>query len=73
MTADTTCLIKCIECSRLFPSPIQFATMNAFLGSALLGNEVQCPQCGNMTSCNKENMYFRDGDGIHHGDETLPE
>lgn len=67
------CLIKCLACRRQFPSPIQFATREAFLSSSLVDNEVQCTACSSMTHCNKENMYFNNRTGhIHHGTATIP-
>ena len=71
--AEPVCLIKCNECKQLFQSPMQFGAATAFFTSSLAGNEAQCRECGKMTNCNKENMYFNDRDGtIFHGAETIP-
>ncbi len=68
------CLIKCNHCKKQFRSPIQFDTPGPFFTSTIANNNARCRECGRMTRCNKENMYFNDRDGtIHHGDETIPE
>lgn len=72
--AEPVCLIKCNHCKRQFRSPMQFKAARPFFTSTLVGNEVQCRECGKMTRCNKENMYFNDRDGtVYHRDEIIPE
>ncbi|MFV9631733.1 MAG: hypothetical protein ACNYWM_11780 [Methanosarcinales archaeon] len=67
--ANVRCEIRCLNCNKLFPSPIQFGGIKSFLSSDLIGNKAQCPFCGLMTDCNKNNMLFdqRDSEGrVHH-------
>lgn len=54
------CRIRCLECKKVFDSPVQFADAEAFDWSSLADNEVQCPFCRKFTGCNKENMLFVD-------------
>ncbi len=58
MSQKTKCQIKCLNCKRWFSSPIQFGDATSFFASYLAGNEAQCPHCGLMTDCNKDNMLF---------------
>jgi hypothetical protein len=55
--------IRCGHCKKWFNSPIGFSGTEAFDSATLIGNIVQCPSCGQMTSCNKENMrvHFEGG------------
>ena len=55
---QTKCEIRCLYCGKWFPSPIQFGDAESFFSSELIGNRVNCPFCGHMTGCNKENMRF---------------
>ncbi len=72
--AEPVCLIKCDHCKRQFRSPLQFGAATQFFSCMLIGNQVQCAECGKMTGCDKENMYFNDRDGtVFHGDETIPD
>ena len=50
--------IRCLNnsCKTWFKSPISFATFTTFETCMLIGNRVQCPNCGQMTPCNKENV-----------------
>ena len=57
------CQIRCLNCSALFRSPIQFGDARTFQTSGLAGNQVQCPACGKMTGCNKKNMIFASSSG----------
>ena len=60
-----TCFIRCLECGETFSSPIGFGNAEAFFTCSLVGNTVDCPQCGKSTGCNKENMVFRaEGEGF---------
>jgi len=63
--------IRCSKCSRWFPSPIIFGDSESFDTSTMYGNLAQCPYCGKMTSCNKENMRVRHEKGGFIGDETV--
>ena len=68
------CLIKCLSCGELVRSFIQFGDAKSFFTADLGGNKMQCPKCGNMTDCNKENIYFNDRHGnIVCGKDTIPE
>ena len=48
--------VKCRHCGKWFPSPFQFGDKASFENSTLTGNMAQCPHCGKMTSCDKEDM-----------------
>lgn len=50
--------VQCGNCKRFFPSPIQMGDSSTFDSSTLIGNRFQCPACGAMSSCNKENMRW---------------
>lgn len=72
--AEPVCFIKCNHCKRQFPSPFAFKAARTFFTSSLVGNEIHCRECGKMTRCNRENMYFNSRDGtVYHGSETIPE
>ena len=60
------------ECRAWFPSPIVFGGTEGFGTSTMVGNTVQCPYCGHMVACNKENMRARyeGGSGGFVGDAT---
>jgi hypothetical protein len=63
--------IKCLNCNQWFNSPIFFADFDSFDTSTMIGNQAQCPHCGRMTGCNKENMRVRAKDAGFVGDDTL--
>ncbi len=46
----------CIHCNQTFNSPIQFKDEESFKNADLKGNTAQCPHCGKMTPCNRENI-----------------
>jgi hypothetical protein len=50
--------IKCPKCSTRFPSPIFFGDTISFETATTWGNTAQCPKCGDMVKCNKENMSY---------------
>lgn len=64
--------IRCLDqsCNAWFNSPIFFGDSESFDTSTLIGNTVQCPKCGRMTPCNKENMRVRAADGGFVGIDT---
>jgi len=62
--------IRCGDCSKWFPSPIGLGDTQVFDASTLIGNQAQCPKCGKMTSCNKENMRVQFADGGFIGSQT---
>lgn len=53
-------LVVCPKCKKIFNSPIAFGDRTSFESSKLEGNVVNCPQCGSIISCNKENMTFQE-------------
>lgn len=53
-------LVVCPACKEIFNSPIAFGDRKSFESSKLKGNVVNCPKCGSIVSCNKENMIFRE-------------
>ena len=53
-------LVVCKKCKAIFPSPIAFGDRKSFETSKLEGNTVNCPKCGAMVPCNKENMIFKE-------------
>ena len=61
MTKINEVQIKCIKkgCGSWFKSPISFGDSQSFETTMMSGNTVQCPKCGTMTPCNKENMRVR--------------
>ncbi len=48
--------VICIHCKHMSNSPIQFTSEEAFASAILDKNELQCPHCGSMMPCNKENI-----------------
>jgi hypothetical protein len=56
--------IHCGNCGGWFNSPFFFSDLTSFDTAMLIGNSLQCPQCGEMTDCTEENMNtsFKDGD-----------
>ena len=70
---QTFCFIKCNDCHQIFQSRLYLGTRETYLTSTLAENRIECPKCGRMTDCNKENMTFNDGEGgIVHGAATIP-
>ncbi|MCJ7508283.1 MAG: hypothetical protein MUO85_06075 [candidate division Zixibacteria bacterium] len=63
MTKTIDISIRCLHCRKWFKSPIWFDTFESFDTSTLFGNQAQCPNCGKMTGCNKENFRARFEDG----------
>jgi DNA-directed RNA polymerase subunit RPC12/RpoP len=62
--------IRCLHCGKWFPSPIFFGDSESFDTSTLIGNQAQCPHCGRMTGCNKENIRLRHEQGGFVGIDT---
>ncbi|MHA2329896.1 MAG: hypothetical protein ACXACR_15370 [Candidatus Hodarchaeales archaeon] len=52
--------VICAKCSAKFPSPIAFGTRESFETATLSGNTTNCPKCGSIVPCDKENMIFND-------------
>lgn len=53
-------LVVCKKCSAIFPSPIAFSTRKSFELARLERNTTNCPKCGAVVPCNKENMIFKE-------------
>ena len=53
-------LVVCQNCKETFKSPIAFGDRKSFETANLSGNTVNCPRCGKIIPCNKENMIFHD-------------
>jgi hypothetical protein len=51
--------IRCLNCQEWFPSPIWFGDSESFSTTTLFANRAQCPRCGKMTDCNKDNFRAR--------------
>ena len=69
MTNNVSCEIRCLNCDKWFTSGIFFGDFNSFDSAVTERNKQQCPHCGFMTDCNKDNMRFdqRDNEGrVHH-------
>ena len=47
-----------------------FGDLDTFDTSTMEGNQAQCPHCGKMTGCNKENMRVRAKDAGFVGKDT---
>ncbi|WP_082721992.1 hypothetical protein [Burkholderia sp. RF2-non_BP3] len=54
--------IKCPNGHR-FRSPIFLGDTETFDSGVLFGNTAQCPTCGALVDCNKENMSYILADG----------
>ena len=52
--------ILCPNCKTIFNSPIAFGDRKSFESSILSGNVTNCPKCGSLIPCNKENMIFKE-------------
>jgi len=55
--------IRCSQCREWFPSPIFLGDSETFDTSILFSNQAQCPHCGRMTGCDKDNFCARFEDG----------
>ena len=66
MPLKTSCEIQCLECKKWFRAAFQFGDYESFFTSCVRGSRQNCPQCGIMTSCNKENMRFVEDIGEGH-------
>ena len=66
---EITC--RCLHCKKWFPSPISIGGDIAnFDTSMIFSNITDCPHCGKMTGCNKENFRVRADDGGFLGSDT---
>lgn len=54
----TTLKLRCLYCREWSESPIRFADGESFDTATLVGNRYNCPNCGKISGCNKENMKF---------------
>ena len=55
--------VRCLHCREWFPSPIFLGDSETFDSNVLFNNRAQCPQCGQMTGCDKNNFRARFEDG----------
>ena len=62
---NVKCEVQCEHCKEWFPSAIYLGSEQAFSSTITEGNLQNCPCCGKMTGCNKDNMRFdgRDDEG----------
>ena len=51
--------VRCKHCAGWIPSPVRFGAIETFDATALHGNKLQCPSCGERTPCDKANMRAR--------------
>ncbi len=63
--------MRCLHCGAKFPSPIFMTPYSTFSTATLFGNLAQCPSCGKMTGCNKENFLARFEGGGWVGNDAL--
>jgi len=63
--------VKCLHCAGKFPSPIFMSPYGSFDSSSLMFNSVQCPRCGKMTGCDKENFVARFEGGGFVGNDAI--
>lgn len=62
--------VRCLNCREWFPSPIFVSPWTSFSSATITGNKAQCPHCGRMTACNKENYRVRFKNGGFVGNDT---
>lgn len=55
--------LQCAACKQWTNSPIQFKDTETFYRYTLSGNKFDCPHCGALSPCNKENVRFTRADG----------
>jgi len=55
--------VRCLHCRKWSKSPIWFQDSESFDSASLFANQRQCPKCGEMTGCNKDNFRARFEDG----------
>jgi hypothetical protein len=53
-----TCEIKCSICGKWFRSPINYGSVDRFLNSSFVNNNIHCKICGNTTKVLKKNMRY---------------
>lgn len=63
--------VRCLKCREWFPSPIFITPWNSFSESQIVGNIAQCPHCGKMTPCDKENYRVRFKNGGFLGSDAM--
>lgn len=71
MSKTKTVEIKCLQCNSWFDSPIFFGDSEIMETCTMIGNSAQCPKCGKMTNCNKENIRLRAEKGGFLGNDTM--
>lgn len=72
MEKITDIQILCLNrnCVQWFNSPIFFGDIESLMSSTLIGNNAQCPHCGEMTPCNTSNMRVKSEGGGFRGLDT---
>lgn len=55
--------LRCPKCKTRFRSFIQFGTLSAFETAITQGNTTDCPSCGHVFPCNRDNMSYVLADG----------
>jgi len=71
MAKTTEIKVRCLNCEKWFDSAIWISERSGFDSATLTGNLQQCPHCGKLTGCNKENFKARFEDGGFLGEETV--
>lgn len=70
MAKTTEIQVRCQHCKTWFNSAIWIGDRASFEGTTLFNNLQQCPSCGKMTGCDKENFKARFEDGGFIGEST---
>jgi len=63
--SESVLFIECVQCGAVLPPPLA-ETKGESLVAALIGNQLQCPDCRMLTSCRPANMFHRDREGNLH-------
>ena len=58
MPDDVRCQIRCSVCGEWADSRLQFGTAKDFFTSSLIGDTAVCSWCGEITTCDIENVRF---------------
>ncbi len=53
-------VVRCRLCNFEWKSPIQFSGVGSFQSSSLKGNKTTCPNCGEMTGLDKEDIVMKE-------------
>jgi hypothetical protein len=63
--------VKCLHCGHKFKSAVRMSPYAAFKVAFVSGNKQQCPSCGQMTACDKENFLATFEGGGWVGNQVL--